>query len=83
MHHPTVGGKVYAASTYGLQMALAAGGLVVFGGIAYTLFGNVAKKTGPTRMFGTAMDRLNKHPQVASRSRPFPRRRGVLPTQPL
>jgi len=64
MHHPTVGGKVYAASTYGLQMMLAAGGLVVFGGIGYSLFGNVAKKTGPTRMFGYAMDRLNKHPQV-------------------
>ena len=64
MHHPTVGGKVYAATGYATQMMLAAGGLVVFGGIAYSLFGNMAKKTGPTRMFGYAMDRLNKNPQT-------------------
>ena len=31
--------QVYTASSYGLQMMLAAGGLVVFGGIAYSLYG--------------------------------------------
>jgi len=64
MHHPTVGGKVYAATGYGMQMMLAAGGFVVFGGIAYSLFGNLGSKTGSTRMFSTGMDALNKHPKT-------------------
>merc|ERR1719231_2190820 len=64
MMQPTVAGKVYTASSYGLQMMLAAGGLVVFGGIAYSLYGNLAKRTSPTVMFGMAMDKLNQNPQT-------------------
>jgi len=64
MLQPTVMGKAYTATSYAAQMMLAAGGFVIFGGIAYSLYGNLAKKTGQTQMFSLAMDRLNKHPQT-------------------
>lgn len=64
MASPTVGGKVYKATTYATQGLLAGFGVVLFGLIGYNLYGNMAKKTSPTAMLNMAMKRLHSHPQT-------------------
>jgi len=64
MLQPTLAGKVYTGSTYALQMCLALGGAVMFGGIAYALYGNMGKRTSPTAMFNMSLGKINKHPMT-------------------
>ena len=49
MLQPTVMGKAYTATSYAAQMMLAAGGFVIFGGIAYSLYGITSSGIGPSK----------------------------------